>query len=704
MTGFKNTSKDKIHLNSFIGGHSIDYKYGIANSFYDSQSLDFRSKPSQMSVLPAARNLSVTMSDLCTAMVQDPQGVRYAVGNQGYLYRISTAGVVSNIGKLDSNGAAGIVYNQQSDQLYIPSQQTVSLYGQVSGASPTLRTANFGASASTAAGVVNIYNSTTAAYDNPRNNAVVAAALAGGALTPSNYSTYVTNTLTNTYVLPTTISEATSQFCPFVPDIEPFYSIAVYVTTKGTGNWTLTLHDSLNNSLATVTVTNANLVVGWNEFKFTTTGGVRALVNSFATGTSAGYHFHLTSSVASDTAAVATYAAASLTGCNFLMFAYRLVKTNNGWHPATIFGQFLCIGNGQYLSTYTFTNDSNPNNVATGSGASGWNRHALLLDVGYEVCGLSVNNQYLVIAAEKRSSSTSKSFQDGYLYFWDGQNVNYNFKIEIPMGAPYSVYTINNITYFYCAGSLFAWGGGQQVIKVRYIGYQNTDYLGVTDTTIVNPNMMDIRYNLLMLGYPSTTTNVNLNYGVYSWGSVELTYPNSFGYSYTLASGLKNYSASNNLQFGMVRNFVDTLYMSWQYTDSGGITRYGIDIVDNTSTPASTFSWTSLIYDGGVRYKRKKGLRYKINFLPLPTNTTITAFYSIDRKTNVTADPVTGVAFTATAGDTSIVIELNNARFYELQWGFTGTCSSATSAPTITGITMEVDALEDEHIMRKDYA
>lgn len=704
MAKITDSNKYKIHLNSFIGGHSVDYKYGIANSFYDSQALDFRSKPSQMSVIPGARTLTNSLLDVCTAMVQDPQGVRYAIGDQGYLYRISTAGVVSTIGKLDSAGAAGIAYNQQSDQLYIPTQQTVSLYGQVSGSSPTLRTANFGPSASTAAGVVNIYNTTTAAYDIQRNNAVLAAANAGGALTPSNYTTYVTNTLTGTYTLPTGISEATGNFCAFVPDIEPFYSIAVYVTTKGTGNWTLTLHDSLNNTLASTTVSNANIAVGWNEFKFSTPGGVRALVNAFATGAPSGYHFHLTSSVSSDTAAVATYAAGSLVGCNFLMFAYRLVKTNNGWHPTTIFGQYLCIGNGQYLSTYTFTNDNNPNNVATGSGAAGWNRHALLLDVGYEVCGLSVNNQYLVVAAEKRSSSGTRSYQNGYLYFWDGQNANYNFKIEIPMGAPYSIYTMNNITYFYCAGSLFAWGGGQQVIKVRYIGYQNTDYLGTTDSTIVNPNMMDIRYNLLMLGYPSTTTNVNLNYGIYSWGSVELTYPNSFGYSYTLASGTKNYSASNTLAIGMIKNFVDNMYISWKEKDANGVTKYGLDIIDNTSTPASSFSWTSLIYDGGVRYKRKKALRYKINFLPLPANTTLTAFYSIDRGANISTDPNGSNSFTATAGQTSIVVELNNARFYELQWGFTGTCTNAASAPTITGVTMEVDPLLDEHVMRKDYA
>lgn len=692
MAGPKNTEKLKIHLNAFQGGQSIDYKYGIANSFYSSQALDFRQKASQMSVLPGAQEVSHNLSDLITAMLQTPDGVRYGIGDAGNFYKVSTAGVITNLGKLNSNGAAGIAYNQQSDQIYIPSQQYVSLYGQVQNG-PQLRLDNFGVSASVASGTVNMFDSTTGAYDLARNNAQ---SVAGG-ITLSNYTSQVTNTLTGTYALPNAISESSGQFCTFVPDIEPFYSIAVYVTTIGTGDWTLTLHDSLNNTLATTTIATASVQLGWNNFVFSTTGGVRAIPNAIATGNSAGYHFHLTSSVASDTAAVATINSSDLSGCNFLLFAYRLVKTNNGWHPTAIFGQYLCIGNGPYLSTYDFTNDSNPNNQQ-------WQRHRLALDYGYEVCGVSVNNQYLVIAAEKRSSSTSKSFQDGMLYFWDGANVNFNFKIEIPMGAPYSVYTFNNITYFYCAGSLFAWGGGQQVIKVRYIAYQNTDYLGTVDNTIVNPNMMDARYNLLMLAYPSSTTNVNINYGIYSWGAVELTYPNSFGFSYdtslNASQGIRNYSSQNNLQIGMIKNFVDQMYMSWRYTDGSSITHYGLDLIDNTSTPAANFSWQSLIYDGGVRYKQKKALRYKINFLPLPANTTLTANYTINRGTQVSASP-SGQSYTATTGDTSVVVDLNNARFHELQWGFSGTCSSAATAPTITGITMEVDPLTDETDVRK---
>lgn len=700
-SGAKNSNKFQINLGAFAGGMSVDYKNGVQNSFYNSAALDFRKKASQMSVLPGMSTVATNLTDLPVAMVQDPTGVRWAVGDQGSVYRISTSNVFSKVAQLSSASGHGIVYNQLSDTLYITGQQTVSLYGPITSsvASPSFRPDVFGKSASTANGVVNLFNPLDNTYDGTgRNNAQSV----GLNVSITNASQISNNPLATygTYVLKNTISESDGDYCVFAPDFEPFYSISVFVSVKGTGDWTLTLHDGFNSKIASATITNANVVAGsFNEFVFPAPG-VRSFTGAIQSGLSAAYHFHLNSSVAADTAAVATVTANSMVGTNFLLFVYRMVQTVNTWHPMTIFTGstvLLCIGNGQYLSTYNFSNDDNPSNNV-------YNRERFPLDAGYEVCGLSVNNQYLVIAAEKRSSSNVNNFQDGMLYFWDGNNSTYNFKIQVPMGAPYSIYTFNNITYFVCAGSLYAWGGGQQVIKVRPISYQNTDYLGTADDTYVNPNMMDSRSNLLMIGYPSTTTNVNNSYGVYSWGSVELIYPNSFGLSYQLANGQTNFSVANQLKIGMIKNFVDALYVSWSYIDSNGVTRYGVDLTNNSSGAASTFRWDSLIWDGGVRYKMKQAMRYKINFLPLPAGSTLTPYYTLDRGTPITAD-TNGTSFQVGTGATEVVVELDSARFHELQWGFTGTCVAETmSPPTITGIVMEIDPLSDEVNVRKDDA
>ena len=693
--GFKNEERYKIHNQYFEGGVSIDPKIGVANSFYQSQNLDFRSVPSQLSVLPGARTVATNLQDNLTAIIQDVNGVRYGVGNNGGVYRINTSNVVSKIAQLDSNGAAGMYYNQVTDQIYIPSQTSVSLYGQVTTGNPgnpTFRSSVFGKSASIAAGTNQLWNSYTSSWSGgARNNAATAVNTVGIQVGITSTSQVTTNA-TQTYTLPTTLTESGLSYCYFSPDIEPFYSIAVYVTAKGTGNWTLKLHDSLNNELASVTVSNANLTSGaYNEFVFGSQ--IRATVNASQTGNTGTYHFHLTSTVADGT--VGTLNASDMTSADFLLFAYRLVQTNNGWHPTAYFDgtglPLLCIGNGRWLSTYNFGNDQQPNNAQ-------FNRHALQFAFGEEVCGLTKNNQYLVIATEKRSTNANRNFQEGVLYFWDGTTTSPNFKIPIPMGAPYGVYTFNNVTYFCVAGSLYAWSGGQTVIKVRKLAYQNTDYLNAVDSTIVNPNMLTSRYSLLMIGYPSTTTNVNINYGVWSWGSVELSFPNSYGYSYSLASNIQinNTSGITNLQIGCVQNFVDNLYMSWSYTDAGGITRYGLDLVDNFSTPATSFNWQSLIYDGTVIYKTKIGTRYKIKFNSFPSGYTLRPYYILDRGTPVYATD------TPKVGDTDILMEVTPGRFKEIQWGFTGTSSGATQPLAISGITMEIEPIPDEVDLRKD--
>lgn len=700
--GASDSDKFPINLSSFIGGEATDFKFGTASSFYSSLGLDFRSKISQMSLLPGNRVFSTNLRDLPLVMLQDPNGVRYLVGDAGYIYKITTAGVLVLIGQLNSAGGAGAVYNQQSDQIYIAGQQTISLYGQLTNGTPQLRLDAFGASASVANAVIYIFDENTLSYDGGTVNGVSTQrnnlnSLTQTGVTPGNYASLVTNSLTNTYSLPSTISEDSGQFCPFIPDIEPFYGVAVYVDNVGTGNWMLTMHDSLNNDLGSVTITNANIVQGWNLFTFTAPG-IRALINPVANGTGGGNHFHLTSSVSNDTATVATINQGDLTGCNMVLFAYRMIQTHNSWHPMLNFNQYLCIGNGPYLSTYNYANDADPNNLQ-------YVRHQLILDVGYEVTSLCSNSQYICVAAEKRTNNTTThNYQDGYLYFWDGISATFSFKIEIPMGSPYSVFSQNNIIYFYCAGSLFAYGGGQTVLKVRYMAFQNTDYLGTSDTTIVNPNMMDMRYNLLMMAYPSTTTNINTFCGVYSWGSVELIYPNSFGQSYALSNNIQNETGTNNLKIGMIKNFVDTMFTSWEYTDANAVVHYGLDILDPTSTAAPNFNWTSLIWDGGVRYKQKNALRYKVSFLPLPANTTITAWYSLNRGAQISADPTTNTSYSASTGATDIMVEIDKGRFFEAQWGFYGTTNGATTPLTITGVTMEIDPLESEVDLKEDNA
>lgn len=677
MAGVRNSGNTPINTNYFMGGATIDPKLGIANSFHYSRGFDFRSKPSQMSVLPAPRQLSNAVGDQILAMEQDLNGVRWGAGANGKLIKIDTSDTITTAATLGEAGSAGLLYNQVTDNLYIPGQTTVSVFGQVSGASPSVKSV-LAQSSSIINGCTQIYNPNDGQFDGAFRSSAAAS-----------------------YAVPTALSETSGTYCVFSPDIEPGYSISVYIVNKGTGNWTLTLHDAANNTLATKTIANASLTSGaFNEFAFGSQ--VRVLVGGGIASGAANYHFHLTSTVNDGTvqvvaSATTPYASGDMMSVNMLWSAYRLVQTNNGWHPTALFGvktgtgngQALCIGNGQYLATYNFSNDGNPSN-------NSFIRHQLVFKTGYEVCGISTNNQYLVIAVERRSKTAGRNFQDGALYFWDGTTAQPSFMIDIPMGAPYGLSTFNNITYFVVAGSLFAWSGGQTVIKVRQLAYQNTDYLRTSDHTLVNPNMFTSRYNLLMMGYPSSTTNPNIEYGVWSWGSVELTFPNSYGLSYVLSSGNRFNMGSLNLQIGCIYNFVDTMYISWQYTDTGG-THYGLDILDNNSNAYTNPEWQSLIYDGGARYKLKEASRLKVGFTPSTTACTLNMNYWLDRGSKQT------VSVSIKAGDTNAVIDINK-RYHEAQYGFDIALPTGLTANplSVTGVAFETDPLESEVQVTQD--
>lgn len=624
--------KSVVAQQNFYGGIATDEKLGVKYSHAYSRALDFRKKPSQMSVLPGARKISANNAkDLIQNIVQVPDGTRYAVGDQGYVYRINTSNVVTVIGKLDS-GAHGMEFRADTDSVYITSAQTVSRIKTVSTA-PNLE--------------INKYSVSVSADKK--------ASRSGGA---------------KTYTIPTAVDESSVNKCEFQPDIEPLYSARVKVVAKGTGDWTLTLHDAENTTLGTATVTAASLING--EFaEFVVATPVRMLVKPNART----YHSHLTSTVADGTVACATEN--DLNTADFQISATRLVDSRNGIHPIVNFQQYTCFGNERYLSAWEPLSDD-PTNPE-------WQRHRLTFPPGYEVCGMATTDEFLVIACEKRSTDSSKSFQNGKLFMWDGQSTTYNFFIDIPEGSPQSIYTYQNLVYMIINGTLCVWTGGKSLTKVRTFTNSDTEFSDTADDTLVYPNMLAVRRNILLIGYPSSTSNQSIEHGVFSWGAIDKNYPQVFGYNYTISTGTRTYNGSSALRIGCVKSFGSELYISWR--DDSQAFNYGVDIVDNNSDPASSATWESLIFDGGAAFKRKNAYRYKVTTKTLPSGVIIKPKYKINRASSWTY----GANFTS---GTSSTTNLGNGAFYELQYGFDVECSGSTP-PEILSVAIELDALAD---------
>lgn len=100
-----------------------------------------------------------------------------------------------------------------------------------------------------------------------------------------------TGAYTNTYALTNAVNEGATHRQTFTPTKTKGYSISIWPVVKGTGNWTVVVHDASNNLISSRTIANASIVEGaFNEWVFPPL---------FTAGSE--YHFHVYSSVADGT-------------------------------------------------------------------------------------------------------------------------------------------------------------------------------------------------------------------------------------------------------------------------------------------------------------------------------------------------------------------------------------------------------------------
>lgn len=625
---------EPVGLSSFVAGESQNFKFGSKYQYDYARHLDVRAAPDSFTVLPGtAKTSQAVVTDLIQDMTQIPNGNRYALGDSGNVYLVNTSGTWSRIGNIGQSGGAGIMYRSDSDCVYITGQTKVARIKTVSTV-PTLDINFFAYGASTA-------------------------------------TTCTTSGGTNTYSLPSSIQESATNERTFISDIEPLYQLGVKIIAKGTGDWTLTLHDDANNLLGTVTVVNANLTNGQlNYFVFSSPPRLQVSVNNYTSTSSGGrtYHFHLTSTVTDGTIACAN----SLADADMQLYATALVPPTNGLHPMYQFAQLTIIGNEKYVASYAPLQDQPT--------TADFLRHQLQFPSGYQVNGIAQLELYAAISAEQRSSSATQDFQSGKMFLWDGAATTYNRYFDIPEGSPESLFSHKNVLYFLAGGALYE-SAGSQPQKIRTVRNTNSSYSNIADSTHVNPHMMTVRRGVLLIGYPSTTTNQSLEHAVYGWGQISNQYPMSWSTNYTISTGTILNNGSNNLKLGLVKNFGDTLYLSWR-DDSSGTTIYGVDIVNNSSAPAADFQIQTLYFDNNQPYKEKQAKKAMAVFDSLPSGVSMRMWYIVNNdgvKHYMTDD---GTAY-VTSG--KVVFMRIPSQFVGIQIGLEGTISGSAT-PVCRGI------------------
>ena len=91
------------------------------------------------------------------------------------------------------------------------------------------------------------------------------------------------------YTLGTTISEGATDIQTFTPTKKYQTKVVFKVVAKGTGDWTIVVHNAANDLIASETIANADILVGYNT---------AILPYEWTTGT---YHIHIISTVADGT-------------------------------------------------------------------------------------------------------------------------------------------------------------------------------------------------------------------------------------------------------------------------------------------------------------------------------------------------------------------------------------------------------------------
>ena len=466
----------------------------------------------------------------------------------------------------------------------------------------------------------------------------------------------------STYTLKTAISENLTDQLIFTPQVDPQKSVSIDIGAKGTGDWTVTVHDQQNNVISTVTVANALLpTTGFYEFVYPTPW--RLVIGKT-------YHIHVTSTVADGTIVSSTLN--DLRTANFYTY-YQFLVTDTVFHPIKQFLNKLVIGNERYIATWDGA-FFQPNFIA-------------LPPLTHVRC-FAIWREFLAIGTWKETTGSTPTISDwntGTVYFWDGISLTFNFLIEVPEGQINSMFGTNSTLYMYAGykgdlltyqGSYSTTTGGSQATKIKRIPFTAN-----TDSVEIYPGAMTMWRSLLFIGVAANMTSSTITTGTYSWGTLNRLYPETMSLDYIISTG----SQGSSVSIGLVYPVGQTLLVGWR---DG--TAYGVDQVNFNNPPAPFGTLQTLIQDNNVIWNQKISMRLKADMLPLRAGESIDTKYKINRAANWTISPIN-----STVDEIEMVQDIPDGRGREYQYGIDLYATGSTS-PTLLGLTALFDDGSEE--------
>jgi len=449
----------------------------------------------------------------------------------------------------------------------------------------------------------------------------------------------------DTYTLTVAISESATNRLTFTPDRDPQKSIAVYIDTVGTGDWTLTVHDSNNNLIDSKTVANALLHTGMYEFIFSTVW--RPLTN-FTNN----YHFHLTSTVADGK--VKTTSNNNLETVTYTTY-YQFLVEDPDWHPMARFLNFWVVGNERYVGKYE---------------ATLYEPNKLVFGAGWRVRCFGYWQEYLAIGCMK--GTNIYDFDQGRVYFWDGYSPTFNFYVDVPEGGVNALLGTRGQLYIWAGwhADLLVYEGGSSAKKLKEVPLLNPSEYAEVFPQAVAMWQANPRYGLC-----GGSNSGDIVKAVYTWGSKNYNYPDTLTCDYPISTG--NYSDS--VKIGMIYPFNKDLLVSWQDN-----TAYGVDYISVDNPPYPTAMIQMMVYDLDVSYKQKEATQLVATCDPLRTGESINVRYmneETDTGWNINSD-------SPAVGDITIRKLVSNGRYFHMNIAVDLSTTGSTS-PTLKSLVLE---------------
>lgn len=615
--------EDSILINKFNGGISPYLKLSIeSGSCRECYRLNVHEDPSYATLQPKATDISGgVVVDLIKWIVDGSpfDTNRYAYDKSGNIYKINSDNEVTLLvsGASIGNNAKGQGLAVFDNYLYYATGTTLGRYGPLDG---------------------------TPAFNHDF--------LSDGTTNVDQSAT----TTGNTYTLLTSISEGATDKLTFTPTRDPLKSVQVYVVSKGSADWTLTLHDSNNTVVGTATVLNASLTDGqYNTFTFASP--IRLTISNQ-------YHIHLT--VPSGTSTSGTATANDLSTLAYKTI-FGILINDDDYHPIIEMLNFLTVGNYNYTAKWDRAT-YNPNRVTLRS--------------GMKTRSKTRTKEFLLTACWQ--GTDIDSVEMGRVYYWDGSSTTFNYFDDIPNGLPNVIHNTQSRTLGVYGSSASLHVGKTTaglLTEIQDIGSPSRG-----KKVDIYPGAVAEWQRKSYIGLSGSTDDTELLQGVYEYGSKDSRLPDALVYAFKPST---DNDTGTSVGVGCVSAFGKDLYFSWK----DGVL-YGLDHVAKNGDACTSGKWVSLIHDAGNPLREKVAKTIIIEFYPLASGESVTPLYAKDADI-YTASYTEGLEI-STVGATTAKLDLTtNTSYKEFVFGFE-LKSSSGSYPKVKSVLYIFDDCEEE--------